>query len=173
MGLPYPVNYAGSGMYPEDALKSVGRRASGKIGFAEDSPESSPWLSGRGAAHDLRGLHPRSTTRRPDASHATRVRAVAGGAPECSPAARPVGPTVEARDLSSGRLERGGPLALLLGGEPSYSLMRDVGRNRVTTLKLSIPNVVADAPKLRDDPEAAAVDREYFITCTVRDEDVW
>ncbi len=39
------------------------------------------------------------TTREPGAPRATRVRVIAGGGPERSPAAHPVGTTVEALDL--------------------------------------------------------------------------
>src|SRR5918997_6224179 len=79
--------------------------------------------------------------------------------------ARPTGPVSQA----SGRIVA--RLTLLLGGEPAYGLRRGGGRDCVPALKLSISNVVAGAPKLRDNLAAAALDREHFVASAVGDKD--
>ncbi len=90
----------GSGMSPEDAERAVGRHATSKISTAEDLAGVVS-LGFRGEAlHAISSVSSLVlTTREAGAEHATRVRVLAGGLPEASPAAHPVGTTVEVRDL--------------------------------------------------------------------------
>ena len=90
----------GSGMAPGDAGRAVGRHATSKICSAEDLARVVS-LGFRGEAlHAISSVSSLSlTTRGAGAEHATRVRVLAGGPPERSAAAHPVGTTVEVRDL--------------------------------------------------------------------------
>ena len=90
----------GLGMSAEDAERSVGRHATSKINSAEDLARVVS-LGFRGEAlHAISSVSSLAlTTREAGADHATRVRVLAGGTPERSPAAHPLGTTVEVRDL--------------------------------------------------------------------------
>ena len=90
----------GSGMFPEDAGRAVGRHATSKISTAEDLAGVVS-LGFRGEAlHAISSVSFLAlTTREAGAEHATRVRVLVGGLPEPSPAAHTVGTTVEVRDL--------------------------------------------------------------------------
>ncbi len=90
----------GSGMSPEDARTAVGRHATSKISSAEDLARVIS-LGFRGEAlHAISSVSALTlTTREAGATHATRVRVLAGAPPERSPAAHPAGTTVEIRDL--------------------------------------------------------------------------
>jgi DNA mismatch repair protein MutL len=90
----------GSGMSPEDAERSVGRHATSKINSAEDLARVVS-LGFRGEAlHAISSVSSLAlTTREAGADHATRVRVIAGGPPDGSPADHPLGTTVEVRDL--------------------------------------------------------------------------
>jgi DNA mismatch repair protein MutL len=90
----------GSGMSPEDAERAVARHATSKISSAEDLAQVIS-LGFRGEAlHAISSVSALTlTTREPGAPHATCVRVLAGAPPDISPAAHPVGTTVEVRDL--------------------------------------------------------------------------
>ena len=90
----------GSGMSSGDAERAVGRHATSKINSAEDLARVLS-LGFRGEAlHAISSVSALSlTTREAGAERATRVRVLAGGHPERSPAAHPVGTTIEVRDL--------------------------------------------------------------------------
>ena len=90
----------GSGMSPDDAEKAVRRHATSKIETADDLARVAS-LGFRGEAlHAISSVSALTlTTREPEAARATRVRVLAGGPPERSPAAHPKGTTVEVRDL--------------------------------------------------------------------------
>jgi DNA mismatch repair protein MutL len=90
----------GSGMSPGDAARAVGRHATSKISSAEDLARVIS-LGFRGEAlHAISSVSALTlTTREAGADHATRIRVLAGSSPERSPAAHPMGTTVEVRDL--------------------------------------------------------------------------
>jgi DNA mismatch repair protein MutL len=90
----------GSGMSPGDAERAVRRHATSKISSADDLARVLS-LGFRGEAlHAISSVSALSlTTREVGAERATRVRVLAGGHPERSPAAHPVGTTIEVRDL--------------------------------------------------------------------------
>ena len=94
------VHDDGTGMSPDDAERAVGRHATSKISTAEDLAGVVS-LGFRGEAlHAISSVSSLAlTTREAGAEYATRVLVLAGGPPECSPAAHPVGTTVEVRDL--------------------------------------------------------------------------
>jgi len=94
------VHDDGSGMSPDDAERAMGRHATSKIRAAEDLAGVIS-LGFRGEAlHAISSVSSLAlTTREAGAEHATRVRVLAGSLPEPSPAAHPVGTTVEVRDL--------------------------------------------------------------------------
>jgi DNA mismatch repair protein MutL len=86
-------------MSPEDAGRAVARHATSKISSAENLARVIS-LGFRGEAlHAISSVSALTlTTREPGAPHATCVRVLAGAPPDSSPAAHPVGTTVEARD---------------------------------------------------------------------------
>lgn len=90
----------GFGMSAADAERAVRRHATSKISCSEDLSRVLS-LGFRGEAlHAIAAVSLLTlTTREPGAEHATRVRVVAGGAPESGPASHPLGTTVEVRDL--------------------------------------------------------------------------
>ncbi len=90
----------GSGMSPDDAEKAVHRHATSKIRSTEDLARVVS-LGFRGEAlHAISSVSALTlTTREPHAARATRIRVLAGGPPERSPAAHPEGTTVEVRNL--------------------------------------------------------------------------
>ncbi len=90
----------GSGMSPDDAEKAVHRHATSKIRSTEDLARVAS-LGFRGEAlHAISSVSALTlTTREPHAARATRIRVLAGGPPERSPAAHPKGTTVEVRNL--------------------------------------------------------------------------
>ncbi|MDQ3303599.1 MAG: DNA mismatch repair endonuclease MutL, partial [Actinomycetota bacterium] len=90
----------GSGMSPGDAERAVGRHATSKISCAEDLARVLS-LGFRGEAlHAISSVSALTlTTRAAGETRATRVQVLAGAPPERSPAAHPVGTTVEARGL--------------------------------------------------------------------------
>ena len=61
----------------------------------------------------------------------------------------------------------------MLPSEPIRGLVRDLGREHMAALELSVAYAVAGALETRDDGAAAAVDRKPSITRAVRDEDAW
>ncbi|CAN5205809.1 hypothetical protein BH24ACT16_BH24ACT16_13090 [soil metagenome] len=90
----------GSGMYAEDAALAVTRHATSKIRTGEDLTRLD-YLGFRGEALYAIGAVSAMTltTARRDGGSGLRVEVLAGQPPGVSPAARPPGTTVEARDL--------------------------------------------------------------------------
>jgi DNA mismatch repair protein MutL len=94
------VSDDGWGMSPDDAEKAVHHHATSKISSAEDLARVVS-LGFRGEAlHAISSVSALTlTTRERTSPRATRVRVLAGGPPECSPAAHPEGTTIEVRNL--------------------------------------------------------------------------
>ncbi len=58
----------------------------------------------------------------------------------------------------------------LLPGKPAYGLMRNLRRDRMSSVELTVPHIVAGVLEPRNDPAATAVDRQDFVTRAVGDE---
>ena len=90
----------GHGMTPEDALLAIRRHATSKIESAEDLRTIRTFGFRGEALPSIAAVSRLTLTTRPaGADSATRIRIAAGGAPEVSEAAAPVGTCVEIDDL--------------------------------------------------------------------------